>query len=303
MNLPQAIVEARIREEAYEAVLTEKHAYKIARYFHDCLPGCIKNSPRRRDHVPLPGNTTPTCRVLYYKSLQWFAAGQEFNERLFLAANRIGKTETAAYEVRCHLTGDYPEWWPSTARRFAGPTEWWAAGDTRQTTRDIIQTSLMGPHTVVETSAWCGMIDPHLIVDVVRASGGVAHCLDTVTVQHVERHHGAPCTSEIGFRSFDQGRRTFQGTSKHGVWLDEEPPDASVEAEAQAQGSSDIWTECLLRTMTTEGMVIATFTPLRGYTPFLKQYVETAFMPGTEGQYVDAKSNFYADLLADKEAA
>ena len=148
------------------------------------------------------------------------------------------------------------------------------------------------------------MIPPRLIANVVRASGGVANCLDTVYVQHVEKHHGAPMLSEIGFKSYDQGRRVFQGAEKHLVWLDEEPPDGAEQQEAQAQGSSDIWTECLLRTMTTSGLVLATFTPLRGYTPFLKGYVETAVMPDTEDEdvMVDAKSHFYPDIL-DGEAA
>jgi len=249
----------------------------------------------KADHVPLPGDPTPTCRMLYQKSLQFFAAGCKHKERLYLAANRTGKTETAAYELRCHLTGLYPTWWPGV--KFQHPTDWWAAGDTRQTTRDIIQTSLMGRHEGVPTSEWAGMIDPHLIAKVVRASGGVANCLDTVYVQHVEKVHGAPALSELGFRSFDQGRRTFQGTSKHGVWLDEEPPDGGVEAEAQAQGSSDIWTECLLRTMTTNGLILATFTPLRGMTAFLKEYLETAVMPGTEDDDVDARTHFFPGIL------
>ena len=199
--------------------------------------------------------------------------------------HNTGKTETASFEIRCHLTGLYPKWW--VGRRFEHPTEWWAAGDTRQTTRDIIQTSLMGPHDGVPTSTWTGMLDPHLIANVVRASGGVANCLDTIYVEHVARQHGAPMLSELAFRSFDQGRRSFQGTSKSGVWLDEEPPDGGDAAEAQAQGSSEIWTECLLRTMTTDGLIIATFTPLRGLTPFLKQYLETSVMPGTEDEGVD----------------
>jgi len=43
----------------------------------------------------------------------------------------------------------------------------------------------------------------------------------------------------------------FQGTGKHVIWLDEEPP-------------ADVYDECLLRLMTTNGLLIATFTPLLG---------------------------------------
>src|SRR5262252_9878311 len=50
-----------------------------------------------------------------------------------------------------------------------------------------------------------------------------------------------------------------------------------------AAGSTDIYGECLLRTMTTAGIVMATFTPLRGWTPFMRAYFAAAMMPGTEG--------------------
>ena len=38
-------------------------------------------------------------------------------ERGFIAGNRTGKTVAGGYEVSCHLTGQYPSWWPG--RRFA----------------------------------------------------------------------------------------------------------------------------------------------------------------------------------------
>lgn len=95
--------------------------YKFRRYFPD---------------------TGPLRRELYPRSLVFFAAGKVYRERLFLAANRTSKTVSAAYEITAHTTGDYPAWWPG--RRFDGPTEWWAAGDTRETTRDIVQLELFG---------------------------------------------------------------------------------------------------------------------------------------------------------------
>jgi phage terminase large subunit-like protein len=306
VNLTQALAHAKQREEhdrALELVrqqLRERDLYKIGKYFHDCLPGCTPGSPHREDHVPLPGNAMPTCRVLYIKHRQFFRAGLVHQERLFLAANRIGKTEAAAFEVATHLSGRYPHWWDG--KRFEHPTRWWAAGDTRQTTRDIIQVSLMGAHEGVPTGEWSGMIEPRLVAKVSRATGGVANCLDTVYVEHVEKEHGAPMLSEISFKSYDQGRRTFQGTAKHGIWLDEEPPPPQEASEAMAQGSSEVYTECLLRLMTTNGILISTYTPLRGMTPFLKDYIDTSVMPGTEGD-VDAKSNFFPDLLGAAAAA
>ena len=88
--------------------------------------------------------TGPLRRELYVKHMQFFDAGVEKDERLFMAANRVGKTEgVGAYECALHLTGKYPAWWEG--RRFTRPTVGWAAGQTSKTTRDIIQLALLGP--------------------------------------------------------------------------------------------------------------------------------------------------------------
>ena len=63
--------------------------------------------------------------------------------------------------------------------------------------------------------------------------------------------HSSGKNSLLVFKSYDQRRESFQGTEQDVIWLDEEPP-------------LDIYTECLMRTMTTEGLVMLTFTPLSG---------------------------------------
>lgn len=277
------------------AELARRAAYKVRRYFHDCSPGCKPWSLKKTDHVPLEPGKPPTCRILYQKSLTFFRAGVKHRERLFLAANRIGKTDTAAYEVRCHMTGDYPHWWEG--RRLEKPPRIVAAGDTMLTTRDIIQVAMLGPHEGVPTGKWEGMLDTHLVADITRKAGGVVNCVDTIYVKHVSGD-----VSSMQFKSYDMGRRVFQGFEAEILWLDEEPPEKSEAAEGEAQGSSDIYTEALLRTMTTDGMIIATFTPLRGQTPFLVNYLETAVMAGAGGSDVSAKENFYPDILDGSHA-
>jgi phage terminase large subunit-like protein len=59
--------------------------------------------------------------------------------------------------------------------------------------------------------------------------------------------------SKIGFKSCDQGREKFQGTSLDYVWFDEEPP-------------FDIYTECKMRLLDTCGNMFGTMTPLKGLT-------------------------------------
>lgn len=188
--------------------------------------------------------------------MQLFAAGLEHRERLFLAANRVGKTEGAgAYETTLHLTGQYPEWWPG--RRFTRPIDAWAAGDTSKTVRDIIQHKLLGPANSYGT----GMIPADAIIDT-RPRAGIPDAVEIIYVRHVTGG-----MSVLVLKSYDQRREAFQGTEKDLIWLDEEP-------------ALDIYTECLMRTMDTVpgepgGMVLLTFTPLQGLSD-----VVLSFLPG-----------------------
>lgn len=54
------------------------------------------------------------------KHKAFFDAGAVYNERMFMAGNRCGKSIAGAYEASCHATGIYPEWW--RGKRFDKPT-------------------------------------------------------------------------------------------------------------------------------------------------------------------------------------
>ena len=182
----------------------------------------------------------PLARYKYHKHTAFFEAGADHRERLMLAANRVGKTESVgAYELTCHLTGEYPEWWEG--RRFDEPIKAWTCGDTNETVRDILQFKLLGPIDSIGT----GMIPGRCIVKASHKPG-VPDGVASVVVKH--RSGG---TSKLSFKSYDQKRKSFQGTEQDIIWLDEEPP-------------LEIYTECLLRTMTNNGMIMCTFTPLLG---------------------------------------
>jgi len=189
----------------------------------------------------------PLRAELYKKHMQFFDAGMLHRERIFMAANRVGKSISGGYEMTCHLTGMYPKWW--TGRRFLDPTDAWAAGDTSQTTRDIVQRVLMG-----EVSDFGSGMIPHELMEEIRMRPGVPGGVDSLKIKHTSGGY-----SNLGFKSFDQKRRAFQGTSKHVIWLDEEPP-------------YEVYGECLIRTMTTHGLVYVTFTPLQGLTAFVTEF-------------------------------
>ncbi len=96
--------------------------------------------------LALPSGSVIHARSKYAKHLEFFEAGAKYRERCFMAANRVGKTLGAGgYETAAHLTGEYPHWWPG--RRFTKPVKWWAAGKISETTRDIVQATLLGQVT------------------------------------------------------------------------------------------------------------------------------------------------------------
>jgi phage terminase large subunit-like protein len=193
----------------------------------------------------------PLRRELYQKHLAFFAGGINKRERLFLAANRVGKTESAGgFEMALHLTGLYPAWW--NGRRFDRPIKAWAAGDSGKTTRDIIQTKLLGEPNAIGT----GLVPKDHIADQ-TAKSGVPNAVDTLFVEHVSGG-----VSQLIFKSYDQKRKAFEGTEQDVIWLDEEPP-------------LEVYTECLMRTMTNNGLIMCTFTPLLGLSD-----VVLAFLPG-----------------------
>ena len=191
----------------------------------------------------------PLRRELYPKHLEFFAAPDQ--ERCMLAANRIGKTwGVGGYETALHLTGAYPDWWPG--RRFEQPIDAWAAGDTSETTRDIVQTALMGPQGELGT----GLVPGDHVIGEPSKRAGVPGAMDTARIAHASGG-----VSLLGFKSYDQGRKKFQGTAKHVIWLDEEPPEA-------------VYDECMLRLMTTDGLMLCTFTPLEGLTAIALRFME-----------------------------
>lgn len=217
------------------------------------LERLLAEKKRRREQAKLLHlypNDGALRRELYPKHLQFFAAGRDYQERCMMAANRIGKTwGVGGYETALHLTGLYPDWWQGF--RFSGPIEVWAAGDTSETTRDIVQAALMGPLGALGT----GLIPAHVIIGEPTKRMGVAGAMDTGRVRHAQGFDNL-----IGFKSYDQGRKKFQGTAKHVIWLDEEPP-------------SDVYDECLMRLMTTNGLMLCTFTPLEGLTDIALRYL------------------------------
>jgi phage terminase large subunit-like protein len=178
-------------------------------------------------------------RELYPKHLEFIKSTADFRESCFMAANRVGKSETGAFAVAVWLTGLYPEWWQG--KKFKGAINCLAAGETGKLVRDSLQRKLLGDPSDIGS----GLIPKDHIIEV-RPKAGIPDAVDTVRIKHILGGE-----SVLQFQSYDQGRTAFQATERDVVWEDEEPP-------------ADVHNEALIRTMTTGGIVMLTFTPLKG---------------------------------------
>ncbi len=181
-----------------------------------------------------------TCPILSYnngekvhqKQLQFHQCTKR--NRWVFGGNRTGKTECGAVECIWIARGIHP--YKQNLEQANG----WVVSLSTQVQRDVAQKKILH------------YLDPSWIEDIVMLQGrkdspenGV---IDTIKIKNVSGK-----ISTIGFKSCDQGREKFQGTSLHFVWFDEEPPH-------------DIYQECKMRVVDTKGEVFGTMTPLKGLT-------------------------------------
>ena len=251
MNLD---VLSRPEREELLALLEEQRRRSGQRAFYSLFPadGAVWNGP---SNIVFKEGERIYPRANYPRHLEHFAAGSTYRERCFMAANRVGKTVAGGFEAACHLTGQYPDWWEG--KRFDRPVKGWAAGKTNETTRDIVQAKLCGPVAFAgqrKVLSGTGIL-PGDLLDAPAWKSGVPDLVDTVRVRHISGDW-----SVLGFKSYQQGRGSFEGTEQDFIWLDEEPP-------------ADVYGECLIRTATTGGVIIITFTPLDGLSDVVLQFL------------------------------
>lgn len=196
-----------------------------------------------------------TTRILRYTPYPYqttfHSHGAECRQRILMAANRVGKTYCGAAETAYHLTGEYPKWWKG--RRFDHPVRVWVAGESNDTTRDIIQKELFGTPQD-PTRKGTGAVPLKNIVETIRKPG-VPNAYSAVLVKHISGRN-----SHISFKAYEQGFEKFMGEAVDVIWLDEEP-------------KQEIFSQCITRTADTNGVVYMTFTPERGMTSVVSAFM------------------------------
>ena len=154
--------------------------------------------------------------------------------RWVFGGNRSGKTECGAVEAVWLARGNHPY------RENRPSVFGWVVSLSMQVQRDVAQKKVLR------------YLRPDWIADIVMLSGR-KDSPETGVVDQIIVKNVFGGTSVIGFKSCDQGREKFQGSSLDFVWFDEEPP-------------ADIYEECLMRVIDREGDIFGTMTPLKGLT-------------------------------------
>lgn len=193
---------------------------------------------------------------------KFYDKGKDNRVRGLIAANRVGKTYSAAMEVAMHLTGLYPDWWEG--RVFDHPIKVVVSAVTAGQCRDVLQKELLGTENrdIVEDIG-TGTI-PRSYLDLESSMKARDGAYSELYVKHKSGGR-----SSVKFFAQSQGFEPMQGFTADIVLIDEQTTD-------------EVFSELVKRTATVKGMTLITFTPLQGVTHLVKQFwdVEGAFHSG-----------------------
>ncbi len=154
--------------------------------------------------------------------------------RWVFGGNRSGKTECGAVETIYMARGIHPY------RKNKKSVFGWVVSLSQQVQRDVAQDKILK------------YLNPDWIVDITMLSGKKDSPSSGV-IDQIKIKNALGGISIIGFKSCDQGREKFQGSSLDFVWFDEEPP-------------KDVYDECRMRVLDKKGDIFGTMTPLKGLT-------------------------------------
>jgi len=203
------------------------------------------------------------CRWNYYRphpDTQLLFHNSHAKERSIVLGSQQGKSTATGFEMAFAACDYWPAWHtglhpapPNIVRsaKFIG----WFCSISSQSVRDGIQAKLLG-----DISQKDGLGTGAIPLDLIRGvtmSRGISNFVDTVTV--------ARETGGIGLlqsKTYEQDPKAYQAVPVDAVLIDEDP------------GYSDlIYNECLARTISTNGRIIVSLTPMLGLTPIRKRFL------------------------------
>jgi len=181
-------------------------------------------------------------KLVHKKQLEFHKCKKK--NRWVFGGNRSGKTECGAVETVWLARGIHPY-------KKNKPVSCWVVSLSKQVQRDVAQNKVL--HYLRKD--W---------IEAIVMASGRADSADNGIIDFILVRNVFGSLSRIGFKSCDQGREKFQGSSLDFVWFDEEPP-------------FDIYQECRMRVLDRKGEIFGTMTPLKGLTWVYNEiYLNTA---------------------------
>lgn len=198
--------------------------------------------------------------------------------RWVFGGNRSGKTECGAVESVWLARGNHPY------KKNRPDVFGWVVSLSTQVQRDVAQSKILR------------YLNKSWIVEVIMLQGR-KDSLESGIIDQIKLRNVFGGISTIGFKSCDQGREKFQGSSLDFVWFDEEPP-------------KDIYDECKMRVLDKRGYIFGTMTPLKGLTfvydeiylnKFNSKEIWTIFMEWADNPYLSKKEyKTLAESMSDE---
>ena len=201
-----------------------------------------------------PTNPHPDWQKRFYD------AGKFASQRMLMAANGVGKSQSCCAELAAHATGLYPDWWEG--HRFTrGGWEAWIGSIDNNMQKIGPQRALLGRD--LDSMLGTGLLPKSHIVNFERRQAGVKDVVDTVIVRHESGDNVV-----LTWKTFEQGWRKWQSGDPKIILWDEEPDDSVVDQK-------DILTETLTRLVRNNGIFLVGYTPLLGQTQLTQHFMES----------------------------
>lgn len=181
---------------------------------------------------------------------QFYAASSDYRFRLLMAANRVGKTVSEAYEFAYHATGKYPTWWKG--HKFKRAPLMWAVGNTSDSTRKVLQKELFGTSNAkMREEIGTGTV-PRRDIDFEKGLTTDGERIKSAKVKfYNSKGEWTGQYSEIQFYSVGQGQGSMMGSTVDYIWMD----------EFAEHDADEVHSQLTTRVGTTGGHVVTTGTP------------------------------------------
>lgn len=185
---------------------------------------------KKRNIMPLKNYNNG--KIIHKKQIEFHKSTKR--NRWVFGGNRTGKTECGAIETIWLSLGIHPY------KKNKKSTECWVVSLSQRVQKEVAQAKILKylPRTAIK--------------EIFMTSGKKSDAENGI-IECIVVYNAFGNTSKIWFKSCEEGREKFQGTSLDFKWFDEEPPE-------------DIYNECKMRVIDKSGEIFGTMTPLKGLT-------------------------------------